>query len=160
MKITVMVLVGSVLAATSAVSSARAQSYDEQKKFTPQEIKWSPGPPSLPAGAEVALLYGDATKEGLFVLRIKVPKGYRVPPHMHPRPEIATVLSGVVRLGMAEAPAATKEQVFPAGSFYATPPGMAHYFVADEDSVVQVNSTGPWGINYVNPKDDPRQKSQ
>jgi len=26
--------------------------------------------------------------------------------------------------------------------------------------VVQVNSTGPWSITYVNPKDDPRQKSQ
>lgn len=49
--------------------------------------------------------------------------------------------------------------VFPAGSFYATPPGMVHQFAAD-DTVVQGNSTGPWGINYVNPKDDPRQKSQ
>jgi hypothetical protein len=37
---------------------------------------------------------------------------------------------------------------------------MVHHFVADEDAVVQVNSTGPWGITYVNPKDDPRQKSQ
>lgn len=116
--------------------------------FTPEDIKWSPAPPSLPAGAEVALLYGDATKEGLFVLRIKIPKGYRVPP------EIATVLSGTVRLGMGD-----KDHVFPAGSFYATPPGMVHHFAADEDTVVQVNSTGPWGINYVNPKDDPRQKS-
>jgi quercetin dioxygenase-like cupin family protein len=63
-------------------------------------------------------------------MRFKVPKGYRVPAHTHPRPEIATVLSGAVRLGMAEAPAATKEHVFPAGRFYATPPGMAYYFVA------------------------------
>jgi hypothetical protein len=30
----------------------------------------------------------------------------------------------------------------------------------DEETVVQINSTGPWGINYVNPKDDPRQKTQ
>ena len=45
-------------------------------------------------------------------------------------------------------------------SFYATPSGMVHQFTADEDTVVQVNTTGPWGINYVNPKDDPRQQSQ
>jgi quercetin dioxygenase-like cupin family protein len=153
-RIAVLALVSSVVA-TNAISSAIAQSHEEQKMFTAQDIKWSPGPPSLPAGAEVALLYGDAAKEGLFVLRLKVPKGYRVPPHMHPKPEIATVLSGTVRLGMGE-----KDHVFPAGSFYATPPGMVHHFVADEDTVVQINSTGPWGINYVDAKDDPRQKSQ
>src|SRR3954453_17068361 len=147
--------VASGVLATAAISSANAQSHEEQKMFMPQDIKWSPTPPSLPPGAEVALLYGDATKEGLFALRIKMPKGYRVPPHMHPKPEIATVLSGTVRLGMGD-----KDHVFPAGSFYATPPGMVHHFAADEDTVVQVNSTGPWGINYVNPKDDPRQKSQ
>jgi quercetin dioxygenase-like cupin family protein len=150
-----MLAVATGILATTAISSAIAQSHEEQKMFTPQDVKWSPAPPSLPAGAEVALLYGDATKDGLFALRIKVPKGYRVPPHTHPKPEIATVLSGTVRLGMGD-----KDHVFPAGSFYATPPGMVHHFVADEDAVVQVNSTGPWGINYVDPKDDPRQKTQ
>ena len=150
-----MLAAASGVLATTAISSVIAQSQEEQKMFTPQDIKWSPAPPSLPAGAEVALLYGDAAKEGPFALRIKVPKGYRVPLHTHPRPEIATVLSGTVRLGMGD-----MDHVFPAGSFYATPPGMVHQFAADEDTVVQVNSTGPWGINYVNPKDDPRQKSQ
>ncbi len=38
------------------------------------------------------------------------------------------------------------------------PPGMAHFAFADEDTVVQLNSTGPWGITYINPKDDPRNK--
>jgi hypothetical protein len=51
-----------------------------------------------------------------------------------------------------------KAQVLPAGSFFALSPGSAHYFFADEDTVLQLNSTGPWGINYVNPKDDPRPK--
>jgi hypothetical protein len=32
---------------------------------------------------------------------------------------------------------------------------MAHYAFTDEETVVQINSNGPWGINYVNPKDDP-----
>src|SRR3954462_15190437 len=94
--------VASGVLATAAIPLAIAQSPEEQKRFTPQDIKWSPAPPSLPAGAEVALLYGDATKEGLFALRLKVPKGYRVPPHTHPKPEIGTVLSGTVRLGMGD----------------------------------------------------------
>jgi quercetin dioxygenase-like cupin family protein len=160
MKIAVFIVAGSVLAATGGVSSALAQAADEQKMFTPQEIKWSPAPASLPAGAEMAVLYGDASKEGLFAVRIKLPKGYRIPPHSHPKPEVVTVLSGTARLGMGETDDAAKAHAFPAGSFYATPAGMVHQFSADEDTVIQINSIGPWGINYVNPKDDPRKKTQ
>src|SRR3954453_13665636 len=83
--------------ATTATSPAIAQSYEEQKMFTPQVIKWSPAPPSLPAGAEVALLYGDATKEGLFALRIKAPKGYRVPGRSrHSAPRTCLRCSGAI----------------------------------------------------------------
>ncbi len=151
-KITALVAM-SGLCASIGMCSAFAQSHEDMKMFMPQDIKWGPAPASLPPGAQAVLLYGDATKEGMFAIRLKVPKGYRVPPHTHPKPEIATVLSGTVRLGMGD-----KEHVFPAGSFYATPPGMVHQFAADEDTIVQVNSSGPWGQTYVDPKDDPRQK--
>jgi quercetin dioxygenase-like cupin family protein len=139
--------------ATSSNSSG-----ESPPRHTVQEINWSPAPASLPAGAQMAVLYGDASKDGLFAIRLKVPKGYRVPPHSHPKPEVATVLSGTARLGMGETADADKTHVFPAGSFYATPAGMVHHFSADEDTVVQINSIGPWGITYVNAKDDPRQK--
>jgi hypothetical protein len=26
--------------------------------------------------------------------------------------------------------------------------------------VIQISTNGPWDLNYVNPKDDPRQKTQ
>jgi hypothetical protein len=35
-------------------------------------------------------------------------------------------------------------------------PGMQHYVYADEETVLQLNSNGPWGLTYVNEKDDPR----
>jgi hypothetical protein len=41
-----------------------------------------------------------------------------------------TVLSGTARLGMGESANADKENVFGAGSFYATSPGMVHYLAA------------------------------
>jgi quercetin dioxygenase-like cupin family protein len=159
MKISALLVASGIFGVTSVIPMAMGQTASEQKMFTPQDIKWSPGPPSLPAGAEVAVLYGDPTKEGLFAIRLKVPKGYRVAPHSHPRPEVATVLSGTVRLSMGETSNA-KTHEFPAGSFYATPAEMVHSFSANEETVVQINSTGPWGIKYVNPKDDPRQKTQ
>jgi quercetin dioxygenase-like cupin family protein len=143
-----------------AASTASAQTTDAHKVVTPQEIKWGPAPASIPPGAQAAVLYGDPGKEGLFALRLKLPKGYHIPPHTHPKPEVVTVVSGTFRLGMGKTADQSKAQALPAGSFFAMTPGMEHYAFADEDTVVQLNSTGPWGLTYVNPKDDPRQKSQ
>ena len=125
-----------------------------------QDVKWGPAPPSVPPGAQAAVLYGDLSKDGMFAFRLKMPKDYLIPPHTHPKPEIVTVLSGTARLGMGASADRGKAQVLPAGSFFALPPGSVHYFFADEDTVIQLNSTGPWGINYVDPKDDPRQTKQ
>src|SRR5262245_5633754 len=66
--------------------------------------------------------YGDPGKEGLFAFRLKVPQGYHVAPHTHPKPEIVTVLSGTARLGMGTTPDHDKAQVLPAGSFFALHP--------------------------------------
>lgn len=137
---------------------AVGQETGEHKLISPQDMMWGPAPASLPHGAQAVVLYGDPGKEGLFAFRLRVPRGYHIAPHTHPKPEIVTVLSGTARLGMGATADHDKAQVLPAGSFFAMSPGSAHYFFADEDTVIQLNSTGPWGINYINPKDDPRPK--
>ena len=153
-------LLASLLAGITAVYAVPAQTSEEHTVLTDQEIKWAPGPASIPAGAEIAVLYGDPSKKGLFALRLKVPKDYRIAPHTHPEPEIVTVISGTARLGMGETADQAKAKVLPTASFFALSPGMAHYFSADEETVIQLNSTGPWSLTYVNPQDDPRNKSQ
>jgi ChrR Cupin-like domain len=61
----------------------------------PKKIKWVPAPPSVPLGAQVAVLYGDpGIEDGLFSFRIKFPSGSVIPPHRHSQSEIATVISG------------------------------------------------------------------
>lgn len=156
MKIAVhMLMVGLALAAVPSTVSAQ-----DHKILTANEIKWAAGPPSLPPGAQTAVLFGDPSKGELFAMRLKLPKGYRIAPHTHPKPEIVTVISGTFHLGMGETADQAKAQPLPAGSFFALQPGMAHYAFADDDTVIQLNSTGPWTLTYVNPKDDPRQKTQ
>jgi quercetin dioxygenase-like cupin family protein len=139
-----------------AATSAPAHAVDDHTIISAQEIKWAAGPPSIPAGAQAAVLHGDPGKDGLFSLRLKLPKGYHIPPHTHPKPEIVTVISGTFRLGMGEKAEAGKGRPLSAGSFLALPPGMAHFAYADEDTVIQLNSTGPWSLTYINLADDPR----
>lgn len=123
------------------------------------QVIWAAGPPSLPSGAQAAVLHGDPAKDGLFVMRLKVPAGFSIAPHTHPRPEIVTVISGAFNVGMGDVADKAKAQRLPAGSFFAFDPGMAHYAHVEEETVVQISSTGPWSITYINPADDPREKS-
>ena len=93
-------------------------------------------------------------------MRLKLPAGYSVPPHTHPVDEAVTVISGTFSLGMGETADQSKAQALPAGSFFALPPGTAHYVFIDEETIIQISTVGPWGLTYVNPADDPRPKSQ
>ncbi len=70
--------------------------------------------------------------------------------------EVVTVISGTFKLGMGEAADESAATALPAGSFFALPPGMAHFVYIDEETVIQISTNGPWGLTYVNPKDDPR----
>ncbi len=124
--------------------------------FPIDKIEWKAGPPSLPAGASIAILEGDPTKEGPFVFRVKVPDGFRIPPHTHPKMERVTVISGTFNLGMGDAFDADKTQPMPAGTYGRWTAGMHHFVWAKGETIVQFHGEGPWTINYVNPADDPR----
>ena len=126
--------------------------------FTPTQVKWADGPPSLPSGARMAVLEGDPTKEGPFVMRLKMPDGYRIAPHTHPKPERITVLSGTFHVGMGDKFDAKKGKAMPAGSYGTWPAGMKHYVWVTGETVIQLHGVGPWVIEYLDPADDPRKK--
>jgi quercetin dioxygenase-like cupin family protein len=123
---------------------------------TPEDVKWGPGPKSLQPGAQAAVLDGNPAEKGVFAMRLKIPAGYRIAPHTHPRQERVTVIEGRFQLGHGRTFDETKLQDLEAGSFFSLPPGMEHFARAAEDTIVQLNGEGPWEINYVNPADDPR----
>jgi quercetin dioxygenase-like cupin family protein len=128
----------------------------EASLYSPANTKWQEGPASLPAGAKIAILEGDPTKEGPFTFRVKVPDGYRIPPHVHPKTERVTVISGTFRLGMGEKFDAAALCSLPAGTYGFWPAGMKHFVQAEGETILQFHGTGPWQIVYLNPADDPR----
>ena len=121
-------------------------------------IKWGGPPPSLPPGSRLAVIAGDPSKPGPFVLRAQVPAGYKIAPHWHPGDENLTILSGTVALGMGETWDESKMQSVGTGGYAALPAGMRHYFMAKTAATFQVHGMGPFVLNYVNPADDPSKK--
>jgi hypothetical protein len=85
------------------------------------EMKWGDAPPALPKGANAAVLQGDPTKAGQFVLRLHAPSGYKVPPHMHSIIENVTVIKGTLMLGMGDKLDAKAAKAHHAGDFVAIP---------------------------------------
>ena len=136
---------------------ASADDHDGKfETFPTAEIKWQDGPDSLPKGAKIAILEGDPNKEGPFVFRVKVPDGYRIPVHTHPKTERVTVIAGTFNIGMGEKFDEKASKPMPAGTYGYWDSGMKHFVFVKGETVVQFHGMGPWSIKYVNPKDDPR----
>ena len=88
------------------------------------------------------MVSGDPAKEGLYVIRLKVPDGYKVPPHTHPNDENVTVLSGTFNIRMGGTVDETKGNALNAGGFSKAAKGMQHYAWFTEDSVIQLHGLG------------------
>jgi quercetin dioxygenase-like cupin family protein len=136
--------------ATTAVATT------EHKVFLPGALQWGEVPPGLPAGGKMTVLDGDPTKPGSFTVRLKAPAGYKVMPHTHPTTERVTVISGNARIGMGEKFDEKAAQKMGPGAFAVLPAGMAHFAFSSGETVIQIQSEGPFEIKYVNPSDDPR----
>ena len=150
------VLGGGMLAQQPGMSEANQQ----MRIWKPQDVKWAARSGGLPAGAQTALLEGDPRQPGPFTMRIKMPDGYRVPPHHHPKRERVTVIVGTLRLGMGDRWDDSKLGDLPTGTYSYSNPGTNHFTEARGETTIQLNAEGPWAIVYVNPADDPRQKSK
>ncbi|MGA2003080.1 MAG: cupin domain-containing protein [Terriglobales bacterium] len=142
-----------------SVSALLAQSGSHQNAFTPDQIKYGPPPPFIAPGAQVAVIEGDPmASSGDFTVRLKMPDGYKIAPHWHPKRENVTVISGTFKAGMGDKFDESKMMTFPAGSFVYLDPDMHHYAMASGEAVVQVHGISPLQFNYVNPADDPSKK--
>jgi quercetin dioxygenase-like cupin family protein len=138
------------------VGSSKSAATEQHVALNLGDVQWGDAPPVLPAGAKFAVIQGDPGKKGVYTIRLKVPSGYRIPPHFHPTTENVSVISGTMSFGMGDKfdEAAGKE--IQAGGFASMPAGMKHFAWATGETVIQVHGMGPFQITYVNPADDPR----
>ncbi|WP_276482370.1 cupin domain-containing protein [Paraflavitalea pollutisoli] len=122
----------------------------------PDSISWFPFA-AFPAPVRLAVIAGDPTIKGPYVVRVKVPAGVKLLPHIHPEDRIYTILSGVFYIGLGTSFDDAKLMAFPPGAVFILPGNTPHFHWAKSGEYVsQVTATGPLGISYVNPADDPR----
>jgi hypothetical protein len=91
-------------------------------------------------------------------MRVKMPDGFKIMPHTHPKDERVTVITGTLYLGMGEKFDERAAKAMPAGSYGRTGAGMKHFGYMRGETILQLHGTGPWAVEYVNPEDDPRKK--
>ena len=144
-----------VVVAVLGVSAAHAQ----QTATSADALKWVSAPASLPAGAQVAILRGDLAKSGAFTFRLKLPAGYQLKPQSSPAIGRLMVVSGTFNLGAGEK--FDKARTIPMHAGYMHWPNQGAYFAfTREETVIEIEGTGPLAVNYVNAADDPMKKQR
>ena len=145
-----------LIAAAVLALAGLALAQTAHKVVRVEDVTWADDP--LFKGAKTAILVGDPTKAEVIVLRMKLPPHYRIPPHTHPFAEVVTVLTGSYGNNLGEK-FEPKGEMMKAGSLFFLPAKHAHYtWTGDEETILQIQFTGPRGIDFVDPADDPRKK--
>ncbi len=122
----------------------------------PEDVRWKPFA-GFPPAARLAILIGDPTKPGPYLIRVRLPAGTKMMPHKHPEDRIYTVLAGVFYIGLGETFDESKLTAYGVGSVIVLPGGQPHFHWAKSgEYITQVTAIGPLGLSYIHPSDDPR----
>jgi quercetin dioxygenase-like cupin family protein len=140
------------------VGATVAQDATHTNVMKPEALVWKDNP-AFPKNVQIATLVGDPTKVGeTVVLRIKFPANFQMPPHTHPYSEVVTIISGHIGTNGGEKVERIGGLLEP-GSMWVYPAKHPHYaWTGPEEGILQVQFTGPGGIDYINPADDPRKR--
>jgi quercetin dioxygenase-like cupin family protein len=126
------------------------------KAILSEDMDWKSFP-AFPPSARLAVVVGQPSEKGPYTVRVKVPHDVKLMPHKHPEDRIYTVISGVFYVGRGDRFDAEKLQAYPPGAVIILPGNTSHFHWAKSgEYITQVTAIGPLGMEYVNPKDDPR----
>jgi hypothetical protein len=139
----------------SSTTATAADAMGDMTFINTGDIKWGDAPPVLPKGAKIAVLSGDPFKPGPFVIRLKMPAGYKIAPHWHSQAENLTVISGAFNLGSGDKADKAHAHLLHAGGFHYLPAMAHHYAFSNTATVLQIHGEGPFNITFINAADDP-----
>ncbi|HEX5843923.1 MAG TPA: cupin domain-containing protein [Pseudomonas sp.] len=123
---------------------------------TAADLKWVASPAVGP-GAMMAVIEGDLKAAEPFTLRLKLPPNTKIAVHTHPVTERVTVISGTFYFATGDKYDPALATAYQPGDTLIIPTGMKMFAASrDQETVLQLHGTGPWGISYSNPADDPR----
>ena len=126
----------------------------------PEDVEWKRFP-AFPPSVRLAVVLGEPSGPGQYVIRVKVPSGVRLMPHRHPEDRVYTVVSGVFYIGLGEEFDGDGITAYPPGSVIVLPGDTAHFHWAKSgEYVTQVTAIGPLGLEYLDSDDDPREQSR
>jgi quercetin dioxygenase-like cupin family protein len=121
-----------------------------------EDIIWKSFP-AFPQKVKLAVLVGNPTKAEPFVVRVKVPTGEKILPHVHPENRIYTVISGVFYIGIGTEFKEAELKAYAPGSVIVLPGNTPHFHLAKSgEYITQVYAVGPLGLEYVDKESDPR----
>jgi quercetin dioxygenase-like cupin family protein len=121
-----------------------------------EDVEWKQFA-AFPPQARLAVLVGDPTRAGPYLIRVKLPGGTRMMPHEHPEDRIYTVISGVFYIGLGSEFDESKLTAHAPGSVVVLPGGQPHFHWARSgEYITQVSAIGPLDLCYVDPSHDPR----
>ena len=124
-----------------------------------EDLAWKPFP-AFPPQVRLAVIVGQPSEAGPYTIRVRVPRGVKLMPHRHPEDRVYTVMSGVFYIGLGDRFDPDKLQAYPPGSVIVLPGNTPHFHWAkSSEYITQITAIGPLGIDYLKPKDDPRNKT-
>jgi quercetin dioxygenase-like cupin family protein len=105
-------------------------------------------------GVRVAVMAGDPSKPGLYVVRVNFPPGLMSRPHFHPDDRYAVVLKGTWWTGTGDTFDPDSTVPLKPGGFMKHPAGGHHYDGAkDEEVILQLTGYGPTATTLIHPED-------
>jgi len=133
------------------------------KAILTEDIDWKPFA-AFPPSVLLAVVVGQPSEPGPYVIRVRVPRGVKLMPHKHREDRIYTVMSGVFYIGLGDEFDANKMEAYPPGTVIGTViilPGNTWHFhwAKPGEYVTQISAIGPLGLEYFSSKDDPRNQS-
>ena len=140
------------VAAMLAVAPGLSAQSDKDFQITfPENIVWK----DAGHGVKIAVVYGDPSKPGQYVIRAHFPPGVMSSPHFHGEDRHVTVIQGTWNAGKDDSwdPAATVP--LKTGSYMFHPAGGVHYdgSAGAEGAIVQIVGMGPSKTTFLYPKE-------